>query len=183
MKIRVNGETVDTEQIFKITKVIGNDCWKNTDNRGLSHSAYEFTILFLDKKEIKISLSGSQVFKEDHWYSNMGGSKVGEQFPLRHPQYLERLILIRDRLTELRNEIEAVWLANQSTLPQFGFDEDFKPEIKNVTSQKKSLLTKIEEILEGIEDDDTNNNKSFWETSAGVEYGKSCMNKIRALFK
>jgi hypothetical protein len=52
MLISVLGDIIDTKNIYKISKVKGNNCWEN--NEELSHSGYDFYIHLYNQKNIRV---------------------------------------------------------------------------------------------------------------------------------
>jgi len=44
-------------------------------------------------------------------------------------------------------------------------------------------LKEIEEILRGIDDEETQSEDGWWETEAGADFGKQRLDLIRELFK
>lgn len=126
MKIAINGETFETDQIYKIGKVEGNNIFsrdKEASRVGLTHSGFEFTIYFLDKFELKLVIFGNHLF-EDVWWINP--NKYEQVYSPVHPKYVERLKIMYDKLQDFRNKIEAVWSNNQSLIPHFNLFEDDK---------------------------------------------------------
>lgn len=48
--------------------------------------------------------------------------------------------------------------------------------------KRKQILKEIEIILAGIDEEETDTERGWWETSEGAAFGKSKLNKIRKLF-
>jgi len=109
MKISVNDEIIDTEDIYKIGKVEGNNTWTYI-NDGHTHSGFYFTIFLYNKKSIEIYLDGDDVFQknenENGWWFNKS-------------TYLEKLEKVREKIENFREEIINIWSNNQRNIPTF----------------------------------------------------------------
>ena len=122
MKISVNGHIIETKNILDITPIRGNKCWGNNE-KCLTHSAYEFEIIFFNHKNMNIYLSGNQFFGYDGWWESANVfQKNGDNQYCRSEEgmsiYKENLKKIYDKINSHRDEIIKIWSDNQSTIPQ-----------------------------------------------------------------
>lgn len=123
MLINIIGYTINTEQIYCITPIKGNNCWShmpsNATDAKLTHSAYSFEICFLNGKtqeSLKILLDGDKVFpikpqyKWNDWYSN-----------ITQEEYDTKLKIIFDKVNTVRNQVILYWNKSRSALPNIEF--------------------------------------------------------------
>lgn len=113
MKIAINGQIIDTEHIWKIDPVVGNNCWSadnaNTDRNKLTDSGYEFKIHFFNSRYLCITNDGDDYFPKDWWYC----------YQENYNEYLDKLSHTKKQLEDFRERIIAIWAENQSPIPQF----------------------------------------------------------------
>ena len=109
--ISVQGNIIDLSLLYRITPVVGDNCWSSKDSK-LSHSAFGFDLLFLNGKSMNISLNGSQCIPKktrqnrdnqtvfvDWWYN----------YDEDIDQYLKDLKTIESQVEELRWKIVEKW--------------------------------------------------------------------------
>ena len=118
MKIAINGEIIDTESIYKISKV-------TSSYRGGSYIYYisfEFNIFLFNRKEIQVYNQVS-IYLDKHSSLMTGYSEVIKHNATKedlenHPIYIEAL----SKISNLRDEIIKIWSNNQSSIPQFNLE-------------------------------------------------------------
>jgi hypothetical protein len=117
MKIAINGDIVDTEDIYKITKIL-------SDTNGSIH--HSFVIYLFNKKNITITidttcynLGGFNSMIGDRRLSLEQGDDLSLEFLQQTPEYQESL----GRITKFRDSLIDIWSQNQSQIPQFNLNE------------------------------------------------------------
>ena len=73
MKISINGNIIDTKKIYNITKITGDfelEGSKYLENSDIKdkHMILWFEILFLNKKSLKVRITGDDLFKRKENY-------------------------------------------------------------------------------------------------------------------
>jgi hypothetical protein len=107
MKIIIEGTIIDTEQIYTITPVIGDNHWFYTSLSVLNHSGFEFTIKFINDNQFTIRLNGSTIYDDGSWYKT---------------DYINKRDNIESIVTKLHDDIVTIWKDNQTTIPIFKFE-------------------------------------------------------------
>jgi hypothetical protein len=132
MKISVLGSLIDTEFIYDISpvepisKMYSRE--RKTEYEGLAQSA-GFTIYFLNKKKLDVSLSTNdfknnlELYKDDNEYiyspvNNRVFETVNRSMELSNTISLHMLNVLND----LRNRIADVWKKSQGNIPKFEFN-------------------------------------------------------------
>lgn len=137
MIIAVDGVLIDTTKIYKIGKVIGDSKWRVWTGRDWEyypdefyikhefkkHSAYSFTVYFLNKKEETFTISGDDKFGEG-WTSTIDNSNT--RFRKKHEQgefevYMEKCRILKNTLTQARNEVLKYWNKDGIDIPLVNF--------------------------------------------------------------
>ena len=112
MKISIQGRVIETENIYQIDPIKGDDCWTSRNSWGpsslLTHSGYEFTIRLFNEKKIKIWRSGDQTFNCDIWY-------------MEKDMYEKKLKMVYDELDAFRNTVIEYWNKGKSEIPEINF--------------------------------------------------------------
>ena len=107
MKIAINGQLIDTELIWQISPVIGNDLWGweevHKPLKMLFHSEYNFTIYFINKGQITLRLIGSEFYNDDKWY---------EIYKNDYNKYLQYLKELETQLNAVRDWVITCWGGN-----------------------------------------------------------------------
>jgi hypothetical protein len=118
MKISVEGVIIDTQNIYAIEPIIGNDTWTYMQSYGpdhiLSHSGYEFTIKFFNKKDLIIYRSGDETFKDNYWWMKFKNREM-------LPEYEAALKMIYDEMNEIRNTVIGYWNEDKKDIPEVAF--------------------------------------------------------------
>lgn len=109
MLIAVNGNIINTENIYNITPIEGDCCWSSNMTSGLSHSNFLFAICLFNDKNILVGTDISSSEGEDWW--NTG----------KFEDYISILNKHKKRLSKFRDSIIEAWGDNQSKIPNFDF--------------------------------------------------------------
>ena len=112
MLISILGDIIDTEDIYKIDKIKGNNCFSHSKHLTtvageLTHNGYFFKIHFFNRKTLEINLFAADIFSEEdnpNWYHE-------EDYPILLGKTL-------DIITELRNNIVNYWNKSKTDIPQ-----------------------------------------------------------------
>lgn len=105
MKIVINGDIIDTKDVWKISKISSSDI-----------DRYGFTIYFFNHKEIDVILSGYEVWVKEN------GIKLGSVFNIKggyyttknYDSYKEKAIQF---LEKFRNEVIKYWNEDKKEIP------------------------------------------------------------------
>ena len=130
MKISVCGSIIDTEQIYEITEVFGDNCW---GEETLNHSGFGFEIKFLNNQVKIVGLRGNELYNDE---GGLGWWKNG---------YEEKIKAIEDAVRDMREKIVKTWLENQPKIPMFEFHpiidtEDDKKITKDECDERERLM-------------------------------------------
>jgi hypothetical protein len=115
MKIAINGNIIDTKDIYKISEITKDDIF---------HIHFKFTIYLFNAKKIDCKIYSNTYFdgagyaslKETINFTEKNIRKIGKlQDCINSNQYKEAL----KKITNFRNSIVKVWSENQSDIPQF----------------------------------------------------------------
>ena len=97
MKIIVNNEIIDTENIYKITDIVNIGGYR-----------YSFMIYMYNDIKIYVEIHPALYYNDDSWYS------------LKHcTDNKDKLEVVKSKITEIRNNIINVWSNNQTKIPKF----------------------------------------------------------------
>lgn len=126
MKVSIEGEIVDTKNIYKIGNIVGDECWNVegwiSPEQFLTHSGYEFTIEFFNKKNLIIRRGGNDIFKNDTaWWSHYKKGDVWVR--VTKEEYEERLKIIYDELNAFRNIVIGYWNESKAEIPEIKFEK------------------------------------------------------------
>ena len=115
MKIAINGEIIDTENIYKISKV-------NSEYKGGSIQYFNFNITLFNKITVTVSNQASIFLDGDFrlktGYFEVLKEKATAKDLKEHPIYVEAF----NKINNLREKIIKVWSNDQSTIPQFNLE-------------------------------------------------------------
>lgn len=106
MKIAINGNIIDTKNIYKITKLEEKSI--NASKNLTDH--FKFSIKSFNNQEIDIWINGDSLFERkpnyqwNDWYLE---------------DYEFKFVLLKQKANEFRDSIIKVWSENQSEIPQF----------------------------------------------------------------
>lgn len=109
MLISIQGNTIDTKDIYAITPIKGNECWSNSFGTDLTHSGYSFTVKLYNNKSVQIYLDGNDIYGDGYpnWWDT---------------DYKNKLINIENKLNEFRNEIVCKWNESKNDIPDLKID-------------------------------------------------------------
>ena len=114
MKIAINGEIIDTKDIYKISDV-------NVEYN-FSRPHFKFTMQLFNNIPIvvhnaaDIFLDGTFTLKTESF--KILKEKATKQDLIEHPIYVDAF----NKISNLRNEIIKIWSENQSEIPQFNLE-------------------------------------------------------------
>lgn len=114
MEIAVNGNIIDTETIYKITEIKGNNYYgkeSGFEQEKLVHSAYSFDILMFCNRKLTVWCD-SKIFNRENLVDN---------FPnlTDYKLYLADLMIMKSKLSTIRDEIIDCWSKNKTKIPLF----------------------------------------------------------------
>jgi hypothetical protein len=129
MKIAINRDIVETEDIYNITKVVGDGCWLDYQdeevyikNKNLTHGGYEFFVeLYTDHRSIKVSIDGNKMFGSDWW----------RKYQKDYSGYLSKLEIMKNKAERFRQELIKIWQDTVLDIPKFEIDNFEKSDNEN----------------------------------------------------
>lgn len=104
MKIAVQGSVIETDLIYLITPIKGDNCWGERST--LKHSGYSFEIKFLNGKLLEVNLRGEELFGDNWFWDGSGTDEI----------YNKRIEIVKEKLEKFREKIINVW--NNFLIPQ-----------------------------------------------------------------
>jgi hypothetical protein len=105
MLISIQGTIIDTEDIYKISEVSGDNCWSTSDK--IKHSGFHFYIELFNDKSISVSLDGDS-FGYCWWETD----------------YENRINQIEQKVKDFRETVIGYWNKSKSQIPQIEFPKD-----------------------------------------------------------